>query len=87
MRQARGDHLSGLFMFACTRLDSGPCPPYRFLMRHAFSRAEFGICGEAFPHVLFAGVESIAKDELEHRLRRAPGVARKALQTALLRSS
>ncbi|OGA06817.1 MAG: hypothetical protein A3D95_01460 [Betaproteobacteria bacterium RIFCSPHIGHO2_12_FULL_69_13] len=53
-------------------------------MRNSPPRGEISVPGAAFTHVLFARLESIAQDESEHGLRRAPSLGGQALQSALL---
>src|SRR3970040_253342 len=73
---ARADHLGGLLVRPRMRCDRGARPSHRFLMRNSPPRGEISVPGAAFTHVLFARLESIAQDESEHGLRRAPSLRR-----------
>jgi len=58
--------------------DRRPRPPHRFLVSDVFTGGELRVRGKVLAHVLVAGCEPIAKDELKHGFRRASRFAGEA---------
>jgi hypothetical protein len=57
---------------------------HRVGMRYRATRCDLYIRSTCLSHIILAGVESVAKHELQHGPRRAPGLVSELLETALL---
>ena len=75
----RADQLGRLLLPARMRSDHGTRANHRVFVRDAFACVELGVGRQVFPDILFAGVEAVAENKLQHGLGGTAGASSEPL--------